>query len=126
MAADTGESFDVFWNAQLAIPVSALTQGDKQITEEQTARLVAARERVRPAVERNQAASAAQADWLATFARGLLWTEAEILVDRPDRSDDYPDSAFMTFIHDAHAQPRQSAVIQTAYLIPNGPTVANL
>jgi putative cardiolipin synthase len=47
-------------------------------------------------------------------------------VDRPDRSDDYPDSAFMTFMHDAHAQPRESAVIQTAYLIPNGPTLANL
>jgi putative cardiolipin synthase len=126
VAADTGEAFDLFWNAELAIPVSALTQRANHITEEQTARLVTARERVRPAAEPNQAASAARADWLATFTSSLLWTEAEILVDRPDRSDDHPDSAFMTFLHDAHAQPRQSAVIQTAYLIPNGPTLANL
>ena len=80
VAADTGEAFDLFWNAELAIPVSALTQH----------------------------------------------TKAELLVDRPDRSDDHPDSAFMTFMNDAHAQPRESAVIQTAYLIPNGPTLANL
>jgi putative cardiolipin synthase len=126
VAADTGEAFDLFWNAELAIPVAALTQRTYHITEEQTAQLITARERVRPAVERDRAASATRADWLATLASGLLWTKAEILVDRPDRSDDYPDSAFMTFMHDAHAQPRESAVIQTAYLIPNGPTVANL
>jgi putative cardiolipin synthase len=126
VAADTGEAFDLFWNAELAIPVSALTQRTYHITEEQTAQLITARERVRPAVERDRAASATRADWLATLASGLLWTKAEILVDRPDRSDDYPDSAFMTFMHDAHAQPRESAVIQTAYLIPNGPTLANL
>jgi putative cardiolipin synthase len=126
VAADTGEAFDLFWNAELAIPVAALTQRTYHITEEQTAQLITARERVRPAVERGRAASATRADWLATLASGLLWTKAEILVDRPDRSDDYPDSAFMTFIHDAHAQPRESAVIQTAYLIPNGPTLANL
>ena len=126
VAADTGEAFDLFWNAELAIPVSALTQRTYHITEEQTAQLITARERVRPAVERGRAASATRADWLATLASGLLWTKAEILVDRPDRSDDYPDSVFMTFMHDAHAQPRESAVIQTAYLIPNGPTVANL
>ena len=126
VAADTGEAFDLFWNAELAIPVSALTQRTYHITEEQTAQLITARERVRPAVERDQAASATRADWLATLASGLLWTKAEILVDRPDRSDDYPDSAFMTFMNDADAQPRESAVIQTAYLIPNGPTLANL
>jgi putative cardiolipin synthase len=126
VAADTGEAFDLFWNAELAIPVSALTQRTYHITEEQTVRLIAARERVRPAVERDQAASATRADWLAIFANGLLWTEAEILVDRPDRCDDHPDSAFMAFVNDAHAQPRESAVIQTAYLIPNGPTLANL
>jgi putative cardiolipin synthase len=126
VAADTGEAFDLFWNAELAIPVAALTQRTYHITEEQTAQLITARERVRPAVERGRAASATRADWLATLASGLLWTKAEILVDRPDRSDDYPDSAFMTFMHDAHAQPRESAVIQTAYLIPNGPTLANL
>jgi putative cardiolipin synthase len=126
VAADTGEAFDLFWNAELATPVAALTQRTYHITEEQTAQLITARERVRPAVERGRAASATRADWLATLASGLLWTKAEILVDRPDRSDDYPDSAFMTFMHDAHAQPRESAVIQTAYLIPNGPTLANL
>jgi putative cardiolipin synthase len=32
----------------------------------------------------------------------------------------------MMFTSDAHAQPRESAVIQTAYLIPNGPTLAHL
>ena len=126
VAADAGGAFDLFWNAELAIPVSALTQRTYHITEEQTAQLITARERVRPAVKRGRAASATRADWLATLASGLLWTKAEILVDRPDRSDDYPDSAFMTFMHDAHAQPRESAVIQTAYLIPNGPTLANL
>jgi putative cardiolipin synthase len=126
VAADAGGAFDLFWNAELAIPVAALTQRTYHITEEQTAQLITARERVRPAVERGRAASATRADWLATLASGLLWTKAEILVDRPDRSDDYPDSAFMTFMHDAHAQPRESAVIQTAYLIPNGPTLANL
>ena len=126
VAADAGGAFDLFWNAELAIPVAALTQRTYHITEEQTAQLITARERVRPAVKRGRAASATRADWLATLASGLLWTKAEILVDRPDRSDDYPDSAFMTFMHDAHAQPRESAVIQTAYLIPNGPTLANL
>ena len=126
VAADAGGAFDLFWNAELAIPVAALTQRTYHITEEQTAQLITARERVRPAVERGRAASATRADWLATLASGLLWTKAEILVDRPDRSDDYPDSAFMTFMHDAHAQPRESAVSQTAYLIPNGPTLANL
>ena len=126
VAADAGGAFDLFWNAELAIPVAALTQRTYHITEEQTAQLITARERVRPAVERGRAASATRADWLATLASGLLWTKAEILVDRPDRSDDYPDSAFMTFMHDANAQPRESAVIQTAYLIPNGPTLANL
>ena len=126
VAADAGGAFDLFWNAELAIPVAALTQRTYHITEEQTAQLITARERVRPAVERDRAASATRADWLATLASGLFWTKAEILVDRPDRSDDYPDSAFMTFMHDAHAQPRESAVIQTAYLIPNGPTLANL
>jgi putative cardiolipin synthase len=126
VAADAGGAFDLFWNAELAIPVAALTQRTYHITEEQTAQLITARERVRPAVKRGRAASATRADWLATLASGLFWTKAEILVDRPDRSDDYPDSAFMTFMHDAHAQPRESAVIQTAYLIPNGPTLANL
>ena len=126
VAADAGGAFDLFWNAELAIPVAALTQRTYHITEEQTAQLITARERVRPAVERGRAASATRADWLATLASGLFWTKAEVLVDRPDRSDDYPDSAFMTFMHDAHAQPRESAVIQTAYLIPNGPTLANL
>ncbi len=44
IAVDTGESFDLFWNAELAIPGSALTQRANQISEEQTARLVAAGE----------------------------------------------------------------------------------
>ena len=126
VAADAGEAFDLFWNAELAIPVAAFNQRASQtLTEEQTARLVAARERVRPAMEQNQETTT-RADWLQRFARDLLWTEAEILVDRPDRSSEFPDSAFMTFTGDAHAQPKESAVIQTAYLIPNGPTLTHL
>ena len=126
VAADAGEAFDLFWNAELAIPVAAFNQRASQtLTEEQTARLVAARERVRPAMEQNQETTT-RADWLQRFARDLLWTEAEILVDRPDRSSEFPDSAFTTFTGDAHAQPRESAVIQTAYLIPNGPTLTHL
>lgn len=127
VAADTGEAFDLFWNAELAIPVAAFNQQASQtITEEQTARLVAARERVRPAEERGQETTTPRANWLKRFASDLLWTEAEILVDRPDRGSEFPDSAFMMFTSDAHAQPRESAVIQTAYLIPNGPTLAHL
>ena len=126
VAADAGEAFDLFWNAELAIPVAAFNQRASQtLTEEQTARLVAARERVRPAMAQNQETTT-RADWLQRFARDLLWTEAEILVDRPDRSSEFPDSAFMTFTGDAHAQPKESAVIQTAYLIPNGPTLTHL
>ena len=126
VAADAGEAFDLFWNAELAIPVAAFNQRASQtLTEEQTARLVAARERVRPAIEQNQETTT-RADWFQRFARDLLWTEAEILVDRPDRSSEFPDSAFMTFTGDAHAQPKESAVIQTAYLIPNGPTLTHL
>ena len=126
VAADAGDAFDLFWNAELAIPVAAFNQRASQtLTEEQTARLAAARERVRPAMEQNQETTT-RADWLQRFARDLLWTEAEILVDRPDRSSEFPDSAFMTFTGDAHAQPKESAVIQTAYLIPNGPTLTHL
>jgi putative cardiolipin synthase len=127
VAADTGEAFDLFWNAELAIPVAAFNQQASQtITEEQTALLEAARERVRPAEERGQETTTPGAHWLKRFASDLLWTEAEILVDRPDRGSEFPDSAFMMFTSDAHAQPRESAVIQTAYLIPNGPTLAHL
>jgi putative cardiolipin synthase len=127
VAADTGDAFDLFWNAELAIPVSALNQRASQSpNEKQKAQLVAARQRVRPAAERNQPVAVTNANWLETFARHLLWTEAEILVDRPDRSSQYPDSAFMMFASDATDQPRESAVIQTAYLIPNGPTMSNL
>ena len=126
VAADAGGAFDLFWNAELAIPVAVFNQRTSQtLTEEQMARLVAARERVRPAIERSQETTT-RADWLRRFARDLLWTEAEILVDRPDRSSEFPDSVFTTFTSDAHAQPRESAVIQTAYLIPNGPTLTHL
>ena len=56
----------------------------------------------------------------------LLWTDARIIVDRPDRSTEQPDSAFMALIDDPSLRPEKSMVIQTAYLIPNGPTMGNI
>lgn len=64
VAGDAGGAFDLFWNAELAIPVAVFNQRTSQtLTEEQMARLVAARERVRPAMEQNQETTA-RADWL--------------------------------------------------------------
>jgi putative cardiolipin synthase len=56
----------------------------------------------------------------------LIWTNARVIVDRPDRSSEHPDSAFMALAQDPAVRPGESVVIQTAYLIPNGPTMGNL
>mgnify|MGYP003337351125 FL=1 len=126
-AADAGEAFDLFWNAEHAIPVAALNNKDaKAATAGQTAELTAARARIRPAGERDQAPDAVTDAWLNQLSGELRWTEARIIVDRPDRSSAHPDSAFMALARDPTIRPRDTAVIQTAYLIPNGPTMATL
>jgi len=124
-AADAGRAFDLFWNADLAIPVAAVSNKPKVMgTASQGARLAAAREQIRPAAEGNPAA--ATESWLSALSNELLWTNARIIVDRPDRSSEQPDSAFMALAQDPSVRPSESVVIQTAYLIPNGPTMGNL
>ena len=127
VAAEAGGAFDLFWNAELAIPVSALAQADaSDASADQMAMLAEARDRVRPSVNRGPAIAADHHAWLAAVSDELTWTDARVIVDRPDRSSDYPDSTFTTFIEDENLRPSASVVIQTAYLIPNGPTLGNL
>ena len=125
VAAEAGEAFDLFWNAELAFPVAALNGDPKEMpTPTQTAVLADARERVTPAGEEDNVATTAA--WLNALSSDLLWTDARIIVDRPDRSTEQPDSAFMSLIEDPSLRPERSMVIQTAYLIPNGPTMGNI
>ena len=125
VAAEAGRAFDLFWNAEHAIPVEALSNDPEQLpTAHQTHVLAEARERVRPAGEDDP--TAATANWLNALSDELLWTEARVIVDRPDRSSEHPDSAFMALAQDPTLRPEQSLVIQTAYLIPNGPTMGNI
>ena len=125
VAAEAGRAFDLFWNAELAFPVEALNSNPEAMpTTTQTAILADARQRVTPAGEVDNAA--ATAAWLSGLSRELLWTDARIIVDRPDRSTEQPDSAFLALIDDPSLRPEKSMVIQTAYLIPNGPTMGNI
>ena len=125
VAAEAGRAFDLFWNAELAFPVEALNSNPEDMpTPTQTAVLADARERVTPAGEEDNAA--ATAAWLSARSDELLWTDARIIVDRPDRSTEQPDSAFMALAQDPSLRPTKSVVIQTAYLIPNGPTMGNI
>lgn len=127
VAAEAGAAFDLFWNADLSIPVSTLGKGVTETADSgQLAQLADARERTRPAGERGEDIGQVTQRWLESLARDLLWTDARIIVDRPDRGSDYPDSAFTTFSQDPETRPKASVVIQTAYLIPNGPTLGNL
>jgi len=127
VAADAGGAFDLFWNAELAIPVAALNNNPEQMsTIAQTSELAAARAQIRPADEREQDPAEAAQVWLNALSDQLLWTDARVIVDRPDRSNAHPDSAFMALARDPTIRPRDTAVIQTAYLIPNGPTMATL
>ena len=127
VAAEAGGAFDLFWNAELAIPVSALAQADaSDASADQMAMLAEARDRVRPSADRGPAIAADHHTWLAAVSDELIRTDARVIVDRPDRSSDYPDSTFTTFIEDENLRPSASVVIQTAYLIPNGPTLGNL
>jgi putative cardiolipin synthase len=125
VAAEAGSAFDLFWNAELAFPVEALTNNPQAMpTPTQTSVLAAARERMTPTGEADS--EAARATWLSALSDELLWTDARIIVDRPDRSTEQPDSAFMTLLQDPSLRPERSLVIQTAYLIPNGPTMGNI
>ena len=125
VAAEAGRAFDLFWNAEHAIPVDALSNDPEHMpTAHQTHVLAEARERVRPEGEHDP--TAATANWLNALSDELLWTEARVIVDRPDRSSEHPDSAFMALAQDPSLRPEQSLVIQTAYLIPNGPTMGNI
>ena len=127
VAAEAGGAFDLFWNAELAIPVSALAQADAtDASADQMTMLAEARDRVRPSADRGPAIVADHHAWLDAVSGELIWTDARVIVDRPDRSSDYPDSTFTTFIEDENLRPSASVVIQTAYLIPNGPTLGNL
>ena len=89
------------------------------------ARLVAARERVRPAMEQNQETTA-RADWLQGFASGLCGQRQRFWLIVQIGAANFPIQRSRRSRGDAHAQPRESAVIQTAYLIPNGPTLTHL
>jgi putative cardiolipin synthase len=83
-AADAGEAFDLFWNAEQAIPVAALNTADaKAATAAQTGKLRAAREQIRPAEERDQAPGAMTEAWLNELSQALRWTEARIIVTAP-------------------------------------------
>ena len=125
VAAEAGRAFDLFWNAELAFPVEALNSNPEEMpTTAQSATLSAARERVRPRGEDDP--GAATTGWLNALSNELLWTEARVIVDRPDRSTEQPDSAFMALAQDPSLRPTESVVIQTAYLIPNGPTMGNI
>ena len=127
VATDAGRAFDVFWNAELAFPIAALNSNPEQMpTAAQTAALAAARARMRPADEREQDPAEATEAWLNGLSGELRWTKARVIVDRPDRSSENPDSAFMALAQDPAVRPGESVVIQTAYLIPNGPTMGNL
>jgi len=125
VAAEAGEAFDLFWNAELAFPVTALNGNPEEMpTAAQTATLTEARKRVIPPGEEDTAA--ATEAWLSALSTELLWTNARVIVDRPDRGTEQPDSAFMALIEDPSLRPEKSMVIQTAYLIPNGPTMGNI
>ena len=126
VVANVGEAFDLFWNSEFAVPVEALNQQSLQaIDAAQRNRLSAARQRVRSG-DKEHGAVVSDPAWLETLAKGLLWTNARILVDRPDRGGEYPDSAFTAFTEDPELTPLSAVQIQTAYLIPNGPMLGNL
>ena len=125
VAAEAGEAFDLFWNAELAFPVAALSSNPEEMpTAAQTATLTEARKRVTPVGEEDT--TAATEAWLSALSTELLWTNARVIVDWPDRGTGQPDSAFMTLLQDPSLRPERSLVIQTAYLIPNGPTMGNI
>ncbi len=127
VAGEAGAAFDLFWNADLAIPVSAVDGKEGQpASEAQLQQLAVARERMRPGSENGQEPGMATQAWLEQLTGELLWTRARVIVDRPDRGSEYPDSAFTVFAQDPDSRPTESLVIQTAYLIPNGPTMDNL
>lgn len=127
VAREAGAAFDLFWNAELAIPVEAFGGLDPyKIDSAQLDRLEAARQRVRPVTETSNEVSSAADTWLSALSDNLLWTEAQVVVDRPDRGMEYPDTAFTKFTEDPSFYPTESLVIQTAYLIPNGPVLEDL
>ncbi len=65
-------------------------------------------------------------DWTERVADELTWTEAQVLVDRPDRSAENPETAFAVFASDPRLRADREVTIETAYLIPNGPTMGTL
>jgi len=126
-AREAGEAFDLFWNATLAVPIDTLypnTDLSARLVERAPLR-DAARE-LTATLERSGVTLLTASDWTERMANELTWTEAQVLVDRPDRSAENPETAFAVFASDPRLRADREVTIQTAYLIPNGPTMGTL
>ena len=126
-AKEAGEAFDLFWNARLAVPIDTLypdTDRAAYLVEREPLR--AASRELTTALERSGVEVLATPDWIRRVGGELTWAEAQVLVDRPDRGADNPETAFAVFARDPRLKADREVTIQTAYLIPNGPTMGTL
>lgn len=126
-AEEAGEAFDQFWNATLSVPIDSLYP-DTNRRDSLSAReeLVVATDTLRTVLANSDAYAPNTRAWIESTRSSLTWADTRVIVDNPDRGPENIDTAFSIFATDPRLRPDREVTIQTAYLIPNGPTMDTL
>jgi len=126
-AEEAGEAFDLFWNASRSVPIDSLYP-DTNRPDSLSAReeLIVAADTLRTVLAKSDADALNTRAWLESTRSSLTWAGTRVIVDNPDRGPANLDTAFAIFATDPRLRPDREVIIQTAYLIPNGPTMDTL
>ena len=126
VAVEVGDAFDAYWNSPWAYPVSALSgnkkvdKQDDQDAREQLQKAVAERSRIQAILPDESRSIDEQ---LQAFAEQLIWADAEVIYDMPDKVsgedlEDQPISAVTERLYELGAGLQEELLVETAYFIP--------
>ncbi len=119
-AVDAGAAYDLYWNSDMSVPISAIrrqeaTEADLNEVRARIQEFLGEPDDLPYAFPETEAESA---PYLAALRQALIWAPTEVLVDPLERFEGPSESIFVDLGREALDSIQSEVVIQTAYLIP--------
>ncbi|MGE9290111.1 MAG: phospholipase D family protein [Puniceicoccales bacterium] len=125
-AGQAGDAFDLFWNAEAAVPIdsfidySATEASHRAMRTKLLATLEGLLKEVPYHIPADQESIQAG---MENVRNHLVWTEAEVVVDVPERYAEKAESAIFELLAEIHPGIKEEIYLQSAYFLPEAETV---
>tara|TARA_R100000027_G_scaffold1806_4_gene2009 strand:+ start:2446 stop:3981 length:1536 start_codon:yes stop_codon:yes gene_type:complete len=125
-AQEAGEAFDLFWNAEASVPISNLIKY-RPTSDSVSAMRHRLRFELDSVIDDVPYDIPVQANkvWeeLERVRNAMVWAEAEVIVDVPERYVEKGESKIYEFLAEVHPSVEDEFYLQSAYLLPEDDTI---